>query len=330
MWTPAQTVERAKRLYMGIGLGPADTARMVGVAIAETVGVHPNTVDNWVKSHGWVRPAWYRKPRPTRPGKPRETLPKLRAAIIAAVEAGEPMPCNIVLARRFECTVQTVMKAMRQLVAEGAVSRERSGPRRRLRLADGRTSGWSILSSERVLVHRLPVVAAPAVKPTSRKAVEQPRPGPAPTMPQRVLALLEEAARAGKPCPTNLGLAAQLGTTRRGIERAFRQLLKAGFVKSESGAGRRRVELANGSATALSSGAPPMTLQARRPLDYAASAAATSLRRQGLHVFDLAVHGQRAWGEAWSIDGRVVDRDGLLAEAARREAMAMERLRRAA
>lgn len=300
---PAETIVEAKRLYCGIGLGPDDCAQMVGDAISAALRIHPHTLDGWRKRYGWRRPSWYTKRRPYRRQKVANVAKKVGEAIERAASRGRPFPSNLSLARKLKVSVTTVRVIVRGLVEAGEIITERDGPRRRLRLRDGRVTAWSVLVNL-----DSPQVAAKKKRDSG----------------EIVLRAIMRAALKGEPCPTTAVLAARIRRSRDRAAGILRELEQHGAFKVDRARrGQRRIIFPDGSATAWPGGS------SKRPLgiDYAATEAVTTLRRMGhASVFDVAVLTGKAWGVTWSVDGKRYDRDALIAYAAERRSMAMSAL----
>ena len=165
----------------------------------------------------------------------------------------------------------------------------------------------------------------------------RPRRAPASELRGKVLALLRQAACAGVPCPSNPAIAGALAIAERTARDALTTLRRAGTIAIEHAPSyARRIVFADGSATAWSRVVPPPApakraapdvaaprragrAPPRRPagIDLGAAEATTSLRRRGVHAFDRGVL-TGTWRREWVIDGKVVDRAGLLDQAARR------------
>jgi hypothetical protein len=299
-----RVVEQAKRLYCGIGLGPDDCASMVGDAIAGELGIHPHTLDAWIVRYAWRRPSWYTKRRPYRRHKRGAVAKKIGVAIERAAAGGLPFPSNLALTRKLKCSLHAVRMVLRGLVRAGDIRAERDGPRRRLRLRDGRVTAWSVLAN--------------ADSPQEAKRKDQ-------KGSEVILQLVMRAARKGDPCPTTAVLADRIRRSRDRAARILRQLEQQGAFKVDRARrGQRRIIFPDGSATAWPGGS------SKRPLgiDYAATEAVTTLRRTGhASVFDVAVVTGKAWGVTWSVDGKRYDRDALIAYAAERRSTAMSALR---
>lgn len=304
--TKAEKVAEAKRLYCGIGLGQEDCALMIGDVIAAEIGVHPHTLDAWIIKFTWRRPSWYTKRRPYRRRKPGNVAKKVGGAIEAAASKGRPFPSNLALARRFKCSLSTIRDVLRALVDAGEIRTERDGPRRRLRLRDGRVTAWSVLANQ------LPPKAAKAQH-HSRKEI--------------VLRAVIAAAARGDVCPTTGELAIRAKCSRDRVGALLRELEAAdAFKVDRARRAQRRFIFADGTATAWPGGS------SRKPLaiDYAATEAITALRRMGhASVFDVAVVTGKAWGVTWSVDGKLYDRAALIAYASERRSAAIRSMQAA-
>ncbi len=333
---PAALVQRAKRLYTGTDpdtgapLGAADAHRMTGEAIAIACDVHPNTVDGWIRRFCWRRPRWYRQQRGRRQTRPGAVMAKLRAAIEEAASSGRALPDNFRLSLDLACSVQAVRWCLRRLRETGEIVSERDGPRRRLVLKDGRATGWPALPGSNAADR------AAARVPAERRSLSA-----------RVLDAVTGWAREGRPMPTDAQGGALMRCCPSSFRRALYHLRETQQLTVEHRPGRRRFVLPDGTATGWSvaqvricAGASrhpgrrdiatqcpggPSVLRAA-PLDLVAEEAVRAMRRQGPVVYDLAVVTGCAPGVAWSVDGRTMTRDQLVAEAARRNARAMQRL----
>ncbi|WP_439611485.1 hypothetical protein [Reyranella sp.] len=324
----AAMIERARRLYTGVDpdtrakLTPADSRRMTGLAIALALDVHPHTVDGWIERFAWSRPAWYRKASPRFSTRPTAVLPKLRAAIEAAVTRGEALPDNWRLARTFGCSLQAVSHALRIMRRAGEVRVERHGPSRRLVLKDGRASGWTELP-------RGDALALPAGVESSNERRSRA---------ELLLDALSLWASEHRPMPSDVEGGELFGCNPSTFRKALKQLRDTGRVTMENRPSRRRCRLADGRATGWTvpqvrhKAGVPLKAKHRRTsrgaaaLDLVAEEAVRSLRRQGPVVFDLSVVTDFAPGVAWSVAGRTMTRAQLIDEAARRNARAIERL----
>lgn len=329
---PEITIERARRLYTGVdpdtrqSLTEADCPRMAGAAIAEAVGVHPHTVDAWIKRFCWMRPPWYRKRAGRKPVQPGAVAKVLESRIEEAAATGAALPDNFRLAREVGCSIQGVTAALRRLRRTGALSSERNGPFRRLVLRDGRATGWSQLTGDN----------APSEGPDGGPDDKRPR---RKTVVERVREAVEGWAASAEPMPGDPAGAKTVGCSPSAFRRALKALRETGALRVENRPHRRRFILPDGRATGwsvpqlrmkpLDTGrrhAPRPVRFTAAPLDLAVEEAVRSLRRQGPVVYDLAVVTGCAPGVAWSVDGRTMSRDQLLAEAARRNARAVEQL----
>lgn len=157
------------------------------------------------------------------------------------------------------------------------------------------------------------------------------RPGKPQQRATRLLAVLRQTASQGLPCPTAPTLAAATGLTPHQARELVEQLVAGGsFTIERRNANQRRMVFPDGSATdwttptrihagkraTLSSPPPAPHGRRRRGIpDLCARDAVQRLQRTGCEVFDAGVHDGR-WGERWSVDGKMVDRAGLLQEAA--------------
>jgi hypothetical protein len=302
--TKAEKIAEARRLYCGIGLTPNDCALMIGDVIATGIGVHPHTLDAWIIKYKWRRPRWYRKRRPYPVRGAVDLATMVRQEIERAASLGTAFPANHALARRLGYSVGTVRLVLRDLVAAGEINTERDGPRRRLRLRDGRMTAWSVLADAEP-----PDVALRTQ--ATRKAT--------------VLQALRDAAIAGAPCPSNLDLAQRAECRRYRVDNLIGELLVEGAFRIERRRGnQRRMFFADGTATAWSF----VRNRNSRVVDLAATEAVTALRRMGhASVFDVAVETGKAWGVTWSVDGKLYDRTALIAYATERRSWAMSAAR---
>ncbi|MCA0247668.1 MAG: hypothetical protein LCH93_13710 [Proteobacteria bacterium] len=296
----ADKIAEARRLYCGIGLTVDDCPRMIGDVIAAGIGVHPHTLDAWIVKFGWRRPRWYRKRRPYPPRGEVDLATMIRQEIERAASHGSALATNHVLARRLGYSVTGVRIVLRDLVAAGEIVTERDGPRRRLRLRDGRLTAWSVLAD-----------AEPPEAALRTQAIRK----------ATVLQALQEAASAGAPCPSNHDLADRAGCCRHRIDSLIKECLAAGTFRIERRRGnQRRLFFADGTATAWSL----VRNRQVRAVDVAAAEAVTTLRRMGhASVFDVAVVTGKAWGVTWSVDGKLYDRAALIAYAGERRSDAL-------
>ena len=306
------TLRQIRDLYEGRGLSAADSPAMSGAAIAAAFGVHPHSIDAWKKRWGWQRPAWYRRGRPLPVTRGERSQEALRAELLAIVRAaaGKPCPSNVELARAARISTGTLVAHLRHLVEAGELASEARGPYRRLTLKDGAGTGWTAKINGRETALQLGIACG-----------GQPRSADA-----AVLALVRRAADLGLPCPSNARLAQAAACTKDTARRTLARLVRAGAftIERRTLPGRRPdrcIVFGPGVATGWESGDG----QALR-LDPAVLAAERALRRQGIVVFDVAVHTGTGWGIAWSVDGAVMGRAALLELAARRAAQAIEAL----
>jgi hypothetical protein len=155
----------------------------------------------------------------------------------------------------------------------------------------------------------------------------------------RLIAVLRQAATLGQPCPGERALKESVCISGRTVRQMLTDLRRDGTLTVEYRDGySRRAVFADGSATGWSNpkrggavipsdrpraakarpGARPRRGRASTPpggIDLPVTEATRAMRRAGRHVFDTGVlHGR--WRERWSIDGKIVDRAGLLLEAA--------------
>lgn len=309
------TLKEIRDLYEGRGLGEADLPRMSGAAIAAAFDVHPHSIDTWVKRWAWRRPAWYRVARPWQVKRSERSQDQLRAELLGLVRAaaGQPCPSNVVLSRALRISSGTIVVQLRQAVAAGDLLSETRGPYRRLTLRDGTRTEWTakINGRETAVVLGIPGNGG------ERRSREFKTAG------ALVLRLLRRAAEWSQACPGNLVMADAAGCTKATVGRLLRKLQAENkfTIERRTLPGQRpdrRVRFADGPVTDWTAGA-----DARGGIDYAVQDAERALRRQGLVVFDVAVHTGRGWGIAWSIDGKVVGRAELVAIAAQRTAKAM-------
>jgi len=154
----------------------------------------------------------------------------------------------------------------------------------------------------------------------------------------RLLAVLRQAASSGQPCPNEPALVEAVCVSARTARQMLTDLGREGVLTVERRENQsRRVVFPDGAATAWSnarrgaqripSDRPPKTKPTAPPrrkslatprggIDLPVAEATRAMRRGGRHVFDTGVlHGR--WREQWSVDGKIVDRAGLLREAAR-------------
>lgn len=316
------TLLQIRDLYEGRGLSEADMARMSGAAIAAAFDVHPHSIDTWVKRWAWHRPAWYRVARPWQVKRSERSQVQLRAELLGLVRAAAGLPCpsNVALAHALRISTGTIVKQIRSAVAAGDLSSESRGPYRRLTLRDGTATGWTakINGRETAVVLGIPSCFRRGDPPRGERRSREFK-----TAGQLVLRLLRRGAEWSQACPGNLVMADAAGCTKATIGRLLRKLQADGkfTIERRTLPGQRpdrRIRFADGPVTDWTAGA-----DARGGIDYAVQDAERALRRQGLVVFDVAVHTGRGWGIAWSIDGKVVGRGELVAIAAQRAAKAM-------
>jgi hypothetical protein len=271
-----------------------------------------------VKRWGWRRPAWYRVGRPLQVKRSERSQDQLRAELLGLIRAAASKPCpsNVVLSRALRISTGTMVAQLRRAVDAGDLRSETRGPYRRLTLADGSATGWTakINGRETALVLGIPRGGGER---RSQQGIDAA---------SLVLRLLRRAAEWGQACPGNPVLAQAAHCTKATVGRAMRKLHRAGKITIERRAlpGQlpdRRVRFADGAVTGWTAGA-----DARGGIDYAVQDAERALRRQGMVVFDVAVHTGRGWGIAWSIDGKMVGRGELVAIADARTARAMQQL----
>lgn len=298
--TKADKIAEARRLYCGIGLTVDDCPRMIGDVIATGIGVHPHTLDAWIIKYKWRRPRWYRKRRPYPVRSEVDLATMVGEEIDRAASQGSALATNHVLARRLGYSVTAVRIVLRDLVAAGEIVTERDGPRRRLRLRDGRMTAWSVLADAEPPDVALRTMAA-------RK--------------ETVLQALKAAACEGAPCPSNHDLADRAGCRRHRVDSLIKELLAERAFRIERRRGnQRRLFFADGTATDWSRVASAR----RRAVDVSAAWAVTTLRRMGhASVFDVAVVTGKAWGVTWSVDGKLYDRAALIAYAGERRSDAL-------
>jgi hypothetical protein len=286
--------------------------------------VHPHTVDGWIKRFGWSRPPWYHKRTGRKPVQPGAVGQALEKRIEAAAATGAALPDNFRLARELGCSIQGITTALRRLRESSEISSERSGPCRRLVLRDGRATAWSQVTPS----YGAEPDPGAADRPARRRL-----------LPERVLEAIEGWASAGTAMPGDVAAGKAVGCSPSGFRRAVKKLREAGKVTAEHTPHRRRFVLPDGRATGWSVPqlrmkpleaarirALPAVRRSPAPLDLAVEEAVRALRRQGPVVFDLSVVTHCAPGVAWSVDGRTMNRAQLLAEAADRNARAMQRL----
>ena len=316
------TLLEIRDLYEGRGLSEADLPRMSGEKIAAAFDVHPHSIDAWAKRWAWRRPAWYRVSRAWQVKGSERSQVELRAELLGLVRAatGQPCPSNVVLARALRISGGTIVAQLRRAVAAGDLSSETRGPYRRLTLRDGATTGWTekINGRETAVVLGIPGNFRRGDPPGGERRSREFK-----TAGQLVLRLLRRAAEWGQACPGNGMLAQAAGCAKATVGRVLRKLQASGkfTIERRTLAGQRpdrRIRFADGPVTDWTAGA-----DARGGIDYAVQDAERALRRQGLVVFDVAVHTGRGWGIAWSIDGKVVGRAELVAFASQRTSKAM-------
>lgn len=298
-------IRQVRRRYEGVGLTEADSPSMVIEAIAEAFTLHPNTIWAWKARFGWERPAWYVVRRPYR-GTPCAARTDVDAALLAAMtEAiGAPCPSNLALARRLACSGVFLRTRLRALERAGEIAVQRDGPHRRITLADGRATAWTLHRGQSV-----PKVDGATAGDDERRSADA------------VEAALRSAAEAEAPCQSTKALAARARCSGEAVRRILAALEAAGRLRIEHRPGLRRVVFPDGVATAWPA-------KALAPVsDPVASEAVRALQRMGCDsVFDVAVVTRKAWGVTWSVDGKLVGRDALIEMARERRARAMRAL----
>jgi hypothetical protein len=304
--TSPDLLARIARRYRGQDLPQSEAHRMVAQVMAVEFGVHPNSIYGWARRFGWKRPAWYLERRPKR--EPWGVGAKVRARLLEAIERaadGTPCPSNAELARALGTSLRTITLQLVRLRRDGAIASQSNGPLRRLTLSDGRATGWTVLTR-----HRAPSLFHLAVEAGERRS--------RPDLDARLATLLADLLAHERPLPGNPELAQAMGCTASTVRRVIGRAVAAGKFRVDLAGNDRRVIFKDGAAT-------PWPAQLAGPVfDLAVRDALRALQRQGVRVWDLAVHTGRAWGVAWTLDGRTVNRAELLAEdkARRRKALA--------
>jgi hypothetical protein len=307
--TAPDLLARIARRYRGQDLPPSEAHRMVAQVMAAEFGVHPNSIYLWAKRFGWKRPAWYLARRPKR--EPWGVGAKVRGRLLAAIEraaaAGVPCPSNAELARALGTSLRTITLQLVRLRRDGEIASQSNGPLRRLTLSDGRATGWTRLTR-----HRTPSLFHLALEEGERRS--------RPDLDARLAALLADLLAHERPLPGNPELGQALGCVASTVRRVIGRAVAAGKFRLELAGNDRRVIFADGAAT-------PWPAQLAGPVwDPVVRDALRALQRQGVRVWDLAVHTGRAWGVAWSLDGRTVNRAELLAEDKARRLKALAEL----
>lgn len=333
----AELLARIRARYEGRDVGSDQGERLVGDAMAEEFGVHPNSIYAWAKRFTWRRPGWYLQKRPFRKKRRRNTAAGLRSdvhkTLQAIAAAGAPCPTNIELALQLGCSAGGIVDALRELVAMGLVTSEIHGPARRLTLAEGRTA-WTALATlppktmrpelrvARRLVYR--IVPPPGLEPGALAHERRSQ------RDAKLLDRLRQAADAGEAFPSDAVLGALVDVPKRSVWDLLKRLEDAGHLRMERSPNKRSAVLRCGRRVPWSHTPPPTRRGQATGIDIAAREAVRALQRMGKVTFDVAVVSGRAWGVTWSVDGRLLGRDDLIADARARCAAALQQLREVA
>jgi hypothetical protein len=309
------------------GVGEADGHRLVVDVMAREFGVHSNSIYLWAKTFGWRRPAWYLKRRPKRPnakGKPVRV--RLLALLGELARSASPVPSNRALAPRFACSPSGIVHALRVLHQCGAIVSEAKGPLRRFKVGAAWTA-WSAAPIDPRPKHHRPTLERPKSMPSPAALAGERRSQRDAT----VLAALKRLAAIGAAFPSDADIARQARLPEGSVNDALKRLAGQGkLVIEHRPPNQRRATLSAhdgyiGGALGWSTG------RGSRPvIDLAAIDAVRALQRMGRTVFDVAVVTGCAWGVTWSVDGKLLGRDDLIAMARDKRASAIEQMRRAA
>lgn len=345
----SRTWREIKALYQGTAPEVAesrDCNAMRVAVLARRFCCHTNTIFAHAKKYEWQRPAWYtlqgaQHPKGARYRAGGDAEKELLARLVAC--ARRSCPTNEDLATDLGTSAQFIVKTVARLHGAGRIRIETYGNARRIRVV-GR-SGWTDWTSCRVpkpAVLPPPIEAADTTQPWAAKgtsAMIRRR--------QQCHTMLREAAEAGKACPSNAALGEGIGCTKRTAGYMVLELAEAGAYKLEHRSPNvRRVTFPDGAATgwtstdnglALNDGLTKRQRQklrrgelfshptSCRPVSVRPPMvsgkirdAQLALQRTGIVVFDRAVVTGEEPGRTWSVDGRTVDADGLVAFAAKR------------
>lgn len=283
------------RWYRGKGLTVADCAQMGVEAIADRFEVHANSIHLWARRFEWQRPIWYRPSKRSVGGDPQAQRDKLLDLLRGLV--GQPTPSDGHFGKALGCSGMTASKRLNELRAAGELQVERSGCRRRFILKDGQTTGWTARRREAHLTMARLGIARTDPMPVERKKKRL----------ADILAALRAAADRNDPCPDNAELGRLVNTAVNHASELVGELAEAGHFTIERQSRARRVIFPDGSATSW-----PLVAARSGVVDVVARVATVSLQRRGLTTFDCGIYGGN-WGERWCVDGKIVDRAGLLA-----------------
>src|SRR5262249_8331081 len=140
-------VRRARALFEGEGISPSEREVVMRylpcAAIAELLGLHARTIEDMARRLQWQRPAWYRAPRR---GRHIDGLrANLRRLLDKLAASGTPCPSNQDIGRELDCSHASIIAQLRQLTEAGEIKTERRGGNvRRIILANGRATGWTV------------------------------------------------------------------------------------------------------------------------------------------------------------------------------------------
>lgn len=133
----------------------------------------------------------------------------------------------------------------------------------------------------------------------------------------KVLGVINSAAKAGEPCPRDMGIGDVVSLTRDQVKGAMRSLAKSGVIRIESKGGTRRITiLATGAATGWTH--PTPVLEANVP-------ALVRMKTRGERLMDLILRKAEA-GEEMPRGQQLADAIGSSSETATRDLRALERL----
>lgn len=309
----ATLLGRIRARYEGRdGIAEADGHRLVVEVMSRDFGVHANSIYGWAKSFGWRRPAWYLKRRPKRPNvKGQPVRVRLLARLGELAGAGAPVPSNRQLAPRFGCSSSGVVHALRALHRRAEIRSETKGPLRRFKVGAAWTA-WSLAPQDPRPRRTRPSLERPPALAGERRSA-------AATRDAQVLAVLQRLAAVGAAFPSDAEIGRLVKMPAGSVTRVLERLVGRAALAIESRPPNlRRATLADRTALGWSTG------RGNRPvIDLAVIDAGRALRRMGRHVFDVAVVTGCAWGVTWSVDGKLLGRDDLIALARERRAAAL-------
>jgi hypothetical protein len=313
-------------------------------ALARRFNVHPNSI--YLRSRNrWRRPKWYvLTGRTHQAGERYRAAQKLDADLLALLRrharAGTPCPTNGDLAPTFGCSASFLAQSFARLKKTEAIAVERVANRRRIKVRGvAQPTGWTDLREVAGTSAPPTIKAAPAaVTATGRTG--------------RCLALIRAAAEAGAPCPKSPDLADRLGapdhmavvdmidrlvargafTVERRTRKVRRFVFPDGVATGWTDYQVSRLKAAIGAVSEKSARKGALSAMGRAgvtlrppPVSDALERATLILRRDhGLVVFDrwVLTGDRREKGQSFSVDGRTVYPDQLIALAAEYQAKA--------